>query len=63
MTVFGGEETTWGTKKNGFFVTCCRCGWHSKISINHEDIIGFKYMIISCGHCGNEYKEEITDKV
>jgi transcription elongation factor Elf1 len=63
MTIFGGEETAWGTKIGGFFITCTKCGWESKVSIKHEDSLGFKDMIISCGQCGNEYREDITDTV
>ena len=63
MTIYGGEETAFGPRKNGFWIVCCKCGWESKVSIDHEDFIGFKYMIISCKQCGNEYREEITGKV
>jgi hypothetical protein len=52
MTVFGGEETTWGTKVGGFFVTCTKCGWHSKITVQYIGGIIFK-----CGQCGNYHRE------
>ena len=63
MTIFGGIETAGGTRKDGFWIVCCKCGWESKVSIDHEDALGFKDMIIKCGQCDNEYREDITDKV
>ena len=60
MTVFGGEESAWGTKIGGFFVTCCKCGWHSKIYLEFEDELGFKSMVLRCGHCGNKYKKDVV---
>jgi hypothetical protein len=33
MTVYGGEDTAWGTKKDGFYVVCCKCGWESKVNV------------------------------
>ena len=54
MTVFGGKETVWGTKIGGFFVTCTKCGWHSKVKMYiagpYYDVA---YIHIECGHCGN----------
>lgn len=52
MTVYGGEETTWGTKNGGFFITCTKCGWHSKVTIQYAGGIIFK-----CGQCGNYHRK------
>jgi predicted RNA-binding Zn-ribbon protein involved in translation (DUF1610 family) len=64
MTVYGGEETAWGTKKDGFYVVCCKCGWESKIEIlsipvhrgplstEKDHAVKFK-----CHRCGNEHLE------
>jgi hypothetical protein len=60
MTVYGGEETAWGTKKDGFYVVCCKCGWESMVEIG----VGTPYgpapdyhVWIKCKKCGNEYEE------
>ena len=36
MTIFGGIETAGGTRKDGFWIVCCKCGCESKVSIDHE---------------------------
>lgn len=60
MTIYGGEETAWGTRKDGFFVTCCKCGWHSRVEVYYKDEIGFKSIIFNCNHCSNNYVMEIA---
>ncbi len=60
MTIYGGEETQWGTKKDGFFVSCTKCGWHSEVSIYYQDVIGFKDIVFECNKCGNKHTERIT---
>jgi hypothetical protein len=55
MTVYGGEETAWGTKKDGFYVVCCKCGWESKVNvyaafIEHASETG---VVFECGRCEN----------
>ena len=54
MTILGGEETVWGTKKNGFFITCTKCGWHSKVNIYYDH----DGLTMYCGQCDNEWTEE-----
>jgi hypothetical protein len=54
MTIFGGEETTWGTRKNGFYMVCCNCGWESEVSMNIEgEYYDVAYIRVLCGKCGN----------
>jgi hypothetical protein len=33
MTIYGGELTPAGIVVNGFFVSCTKCGWHSKVRV------------------------------
>ena len=60
MTVFGGEETAWGTRIGGFFVTCTKCSWHSQVEVvidsdDYEDSAEY-YTLFKCHHCGNEVR-------
>jgi len=56
MTIYGGEKTVWGTKNNGFFVSCCRCGWHSMVEVLASMDRTEPIVIFVCNHCGNEYE-------
>jgi hypothetical protein len=56
VTVYGGKVKGEGVHldADGFFVVCCKCGWHSKVEIFHApDAVVFK-----CGKCGNYYRIE-----
>lgn len=62
MTVYGGEKTVWGIRNGGFFVTCTKCGWHSKVEIvptlsSFEPCVWFK-----CRQCNNEHYEEAVHR-
>lgn len=59
MTIYGGEKTSYGLQKDGFFVTCTKCGWHSKTDVSLKDEIGFKSIRFKCNHCGNEHEEGV----
>ena len=54
MTIFGGVETGWGTKIGGFFITCTKCGWHSKVDISYTP----DGITMRCDHCDNEWMEQ-----
>jgi len=54
MTVYGGELQDYGTRKDGFFVNCTKCGWHSKVDISYSDD-GIHFY---CDHCKNTHTEE-----
>jgi len=58
MTIYGGENTTWGTKNGGFFVSCTACGWHSQVEVMGGLNRGDPTVIFICNHCGNEHLEE-----
>ena len=58
MTIYGGwEPDPGGTIKDGFFISCTKCGWHSKVEMKGSTLI--------CYRCGNKYegnnKEESKD--
>ena len=61
MTVYGGEETVWGTRNGGFFVSCTKCGWHSTVEVYAEK--GYTAdspcaVLFRCSRCGNEHLED-----
>jgi predicted RNA-binding Zn-ribbon protein involved in translation (DUF1610 family) len=58
MTVYGGEATTWGARSKGFFVSCTKCGWHSKVEVIPTIVLESPAVIFVCNHCGNEHTEE-----
>jgi DNA-directed RNA polymerase subunit M/transcription elongation factor TFIIS len=62
MTIYGGEETTWGARKDGFFVSCCKCGWHSMVEVKtipKNILVDEQHNVLfKCNHCGNEWEEE-----
>lgn len=59
MTLYGGEIGDYGQALNGFFVSCAKCGWHSRVEVFFKDEIGFKSIVFNCEHCGNRYEMEI----
>lgn len=59
MTVYGGEIGDYGQALKGFFVSCAKCGWHSKVEVSLKDEIGFKSIWFKCNHCGNEHEEGV----
>lgn len=57
MTVYGGEETDYGTRVGGFYIVCCKCGWESKVSVTPGyDGNGFAIVKFRCAQCNNEYE-------
>ena len=57
MTVYGGEKTIWGSAKDGFFVSCTKCGWHSEVEVTGVIIRGDVGISFECNHCGNKYED------
>jgi predicted RNA-binding Zn-ribbon protein involved in translation (DUF1610 family) len=57
MTVYGGELQDYGTRKDGFFVSCTKCGWHSKVEVEPDVTYGDPCVSFKCNHCGNEHLE------
>jgi hypothetical protein len=58
MTIYGGKKvfsTFSEVVVDGFFVSCTKCGWHSKISILASSIGAM--IVFKCNHCGNEHTE------
>ena len=53
MTIFGGEETAYGLRKNGFWIVCCKCGWESKVEVYADGPVA----VFKCHQCGNEHLE------
>jgi transcription elongation factor Elf1 len=54
VTIYGGKavfSTFSTTLKDGFFVSCTKCGWHSKVKL----IVGNMVALLVCRHCGNKY--------
>jgi predicted RNA-binding Zn-ribbon protein involved in translation (DUF1610 family) len=52
VTIFGGKKvfsTFSEVVVDGFFVSCTKCGWHSKVEVYADEVVVFK-----CHHCGNE---------
>jgi len=57
MTIYGGTPTDYGNNKDGFFVTCAKCGWHSKVVISPSIAYGDPVVIFECLHCENRHEE------
>lgn len=57
MTIYGGKKifsTFSEIVVDGFFVSCTKCGWHSKVRV----WAGHFFVHMKCDQCGNEYKSE-----
>jgi hypothetical protein len=54
VTVYGGTVTDYGMREDGFFVVCCKCGWHSEVHVvgTYDAQVEF-----DCLKCGNEHVE------
>ncbi len=50
MTVYGGYTTPNGVVEDGFFVVCCKCGWHSQVQVSYN----WNGMTFYCDRCQNE---------
>lgn len=58
MTIYGGEEIVWGTRNNGFFVSCTQCGWHSKVEVSPSINKDTPIVVFECHRCGNMVEVE-----
>lgn len=58
MTVYGNEKTAWGTVKDGFYVVCCKCGWHSHVVVEGDGHIDDTSVWFYCKKCENSYHHE-----
>jgi hypothetical protein len=47
VTVYGGKDRGDGIILDGFFISCCKCGWHSKVEWYGN--------VANCLKCGNRY--------
>lgn len=57
MTLYGGEIGDYGQALRGFFVSCAKCGWHSKVEVYGVDDKGDPAVVFECHHCGNYHEE------
>jgi DNA-directed RNA polymerase subunit RPC12/RpoP len=56
VTIFGGTKDKSGSIKDGFFVACTRCGWHTLVKL----VAKKREMIFYCGRCKNTHRESLV---
>ncbi len=50
MTVYGGYDRGDGIILEGFFISCCKCGWHSTVKWYGK--------MLTCLKCGNKHENK-----